>query len=195
MPFEATIICWVPVECPQRPHLWEWVFPKQSWSQHWPDDELLPFSIQDTSVRIKGQKFNLGSLLTWFEFSLSPVRLPNIATVCSQIQFVTRVFFLLDAPDVQQHCPHLPEQSHCRAAHSICCYQTNPYLLFSPKPGEIALKSPQVPLCVPAMNLVGTAWSEASSGQTGTVSVTHIHREKADPWDKAFLHAGALLSI
>lgn len=69
----------------------------------------------------------------------------------------------------------------------------DPYLHFRPKWGEIALESPQVPLCVPAAYLVGTGWSEALSGWSCIVSVEHICREKADPWEKAFLDTGGSL--
>lgn len=89
----------------------------------------------------------------------------------------------------------VPEQSHCRAVHPVCHYQMDPYLHFRPKWAEIALESPQVPLYVPAAYLVGTGWSETLSGWSCIVSVGHIRREKADPWEKAFLDTGALLSI
>lgn len=163
------LCCWFlqRVERSQIQHRWEWVFSRASW----PDDQLLLFPIQDTSTRVKDRKFSLGSLLTWFEFSLSPVHLPDIASTCSQIQL------LLDAADLQQHRRHLPEQTHCRAAQMICCYQMNPYLLFSPKPGETALESPQVQLSVPVMNLVGIAWWSVTWLNLHSVCFTHTEWE------------------
>lgn len=91
--------------------------------------------MQDTSSKLKGQKFNLGSLLTWFEFSLSPVHLPDIESIWSQIPFLTRVFLLLDAADLQQHCPHLPEQSYGRAAHPKVLLPDKSLSSFQPQTG------------------------------------------------------------
>lgn len=112
------------------------------------------------------------SLLTWFEFSLSPVwqqcMLPD--PVCNQS------FPSLDSLIYSNTACTFQSNTTARQLTLFAGCHMNPYLLFSPQIVEIALESPQVLLCVPAMKPVGYILKIYLGGFSQCLS--HIHRKK-----------------